>query len=190
MAKVKVLFKEVGKKPTLIEIENTYEEQKKLVGGYVEFCYFDVIKENIGIIVNEEGKLENLPINFKSKTYGEIFVGNAIFVREGDNGIIDITEEDIKDINEWLERENKAVENAFTKWLDTFLEEKGTDLDTFINITSGNKITMIQYANIVEFAKNADTRTQANIKNTLVQIDFNNGSVEKYLYWLGEKIYS
>jgi len=131
-------------------------------------------------------------MNYKKNynTYGEVFVGNAIFVREDDNGIIDITEEDIKDINKWLERENKAVENAFTKWLDTFLEEKGTDLDTFINITSENKITMVQYINIVEFMKNTDTRTQAIIKNALVQIDFNNSSVERYLKWLGEKIYS
>ena len=131
-------------------------------------------------------------MNYKKNynTYGEVFVGNAIFVREDDNGIIDITEEDIKDINKCLERENKAVENAFTKWLDTFLEEKGTDLDTFINITSENKITMVQYINIVEFMKNTDTRTQAIIKNALVQIDFNNSSVERYLKWLGEKIYS
>jgi len=189
--KVKVLYKEVGKEPTILEIEDTYEIKKSLVGGYVEYCYFDIIKKNVGMIVNEEGKLENLPINFKSKTYNEIFVGNVVFIRENENGLTDITEEDIEDITKWLENESKTVENAFTKWLDTFLEEKGIDLDTFINIQSENKISMVQYANIVEFIKNNTSKeTQEVIKNTLVKIDFANASVEKYLQWLGEKIYS
>ena len=56
-----VLLVEPGKYPQPVEIGTDLEDLQKAVGGYIEVTYpFD---ENVGIVMNEEGKLEGLPLN-------------------------------------------------------------------------------------------------------------------------------
>ena len=51
--KLKILYKEVGKRPKPMEIEDTLEAKQKLVGGLIEVVpYID----NMLLICNEEGK--------------------------------------------------------------------------------------------------------------------------------------
>ena len=78
---MKAVLKEVGKEPRVIEIENTLEAFQKVVGGYIEVLS---VGNSILLICNEEGKLNGLEPNF-SIGY-DVIVGNALFVKEGEDG--------------------------------------------------------------------------------------------------------
>ena len=75
MDKIKVVIKEPGKAAREIEIENTLERLQKLVGGRIETLWF---AKNVWMIVNEEGKIRDLPFNFY--LWDDVIVGPAIFV--------------------------------------------------------------------------------------------------------------
>ena len=56
-----VLLVEPEKYPRPVEIGTDLEDLQKAVGGYIEVTYpFD---EQVGLVMNEEGKLEGLPLN-------------------------------------------------------------------------------------------------------------------------------
>ena len=57
--KLKIVYKEVGKEPVVMEIDDTLEAKQKLVGGLIEVVPY----EDVLIICNEEGKLLNMPPN-------------------------------------------------------------------------------------------------------------------------------
>lgn len=57
--KIRILYKEVGKEPQIMFIENTLEAKQELVGGLIEVVPY----EDVLIICNEEGKLLNMPPN-------------------------------------------------------------------------------------------------------------------------------
>jgi len=56
-----VLLVEPGKYPQPVEIGTDLEDLQKAVGGYIQVTYpFD---EQVGLVMNEEGKLEGMPLN-------------------------------------------------------------------------------------------------------------------------------
>lgn len=57
--KIRIIYKEVGKEPQIMFIDNTLEAKQKLVGGLIEVVPY----EDVLIICNEEGKLLNMPPN-------------------------------------------------------------------------------------------------------------------------------
>ena len=57
--KIRILYKEVGKEPQIMFIDNTLEVKQKLVGGLIEVVPY----EDVLIICNEEGKILNMPPN-------------------------------------------------------------------------------------------------------------------------------
>lgn len=58
---INILVVEPGKKPYPKEIHSDLEFLQKEVGGYIEIVYpFD---EPVGVVCNEEGKLNGLPLN-------------------------------------------------------------------------------------------------------------------------------
>ena len=92
--KLKVLYLEVGKKPKVIEIDDTLEAKQDLVGGLIEVIPY---RRNLVLICNEEGKINELEPNLNLK--GDIIVGNCFIV--GDDyknaGFKSITDEEIKE---------------------------------------------------------------------------------------------
>lgn len=58
---MKVLFVEPGKVPHETEIEPGLDPLRAAVGGHIELIY--PFEDPVGIICNEEGKLEGLPFN-------------------------------------------------------------------------------------------------------------------------------
>lgn len=58
--KLKVLYKEIGKDPVVMEIENTLEAKQKLVKGLIEVVPY---KDDMLLICNEEGKIYNMKAN-------------------------------------------------------------------------------------------------------------------------------
>jgi hypothetical protein len=73
MSKIRVLIKEPGKAFRLEEIENDLKTFQEIVGGYIECVNFE--SDHV-IIVNEEGKLHRLALNFLYR--GDYLVGTVV----------------------------------------------------------------------------------------------------------------
>lgn len=95
---IKVIYKKVNKAPKIIEIKNDLETKQKLVNGLIEVVpYID----NMLIICNEEGKINNLKANVLFDY--DFIAGDFIIV--GD----DYENADFKSLTE--KQINKAVED-------------------------------------------------------------------------------
>lgn len=80
MDKIRVVIKQPGEAAREIEIENTKERLQELLGGYIESVWF---AKNVWMLVNEEGKIRDLPYNFY--VWDDVIVGPAIFAgQDGD----------------------------------------------------------------------------------------------------------
>ena len=60
MSKIKVLYKEPGKRAEVKEIDNTLEALQEAVGGYIETLTLD---HDLVVVCNEEGKLRGMDYN-------------------------------------------------------------------------------------------------------------------------------
>lgn len=110
---MKVLVKKVGQKLVEKEIE-TLTDMQNIVGGYIETIPCE--NKPIAIVVNEEGKLKQLPINFFysnllpipkrdndiTRQIDDTIVGDVFFVREGEEQFESLTEEDIEYVNSFF----------------------------------------------------------------------------------------
>jgi len=84
---------------------------------------------------------------------------------------------------------NRNSGGSFNNWLDTFIDEKGIDLeDTFEVEGPEYGINTIPYGVIIEHMKIAQPHEQAAIKNMLVRLDFANADIRDYLRHLGKAI--
>lgn len=86
---MKAIIKEVGKSPRVEEIENELATMQKLVGGYIEVVSMG---GGVALVVNEEGKLIDLPVNFGLGR--DTINGTAVFVAYGSDG-------DFKDLEDY-----------------------------------------------------------------------------------------
>jgi len=75
--------------------------------------------------------------------------------------------------------------NVFNTWLDTFISEKGVDLETTFKFDNHNGFNIMPYGVVVEAIKAATTTERAQIKSTIVKIDFANGDVLHFFRFLG-----
>jgi len=93
-------------------------------------------------------------------------------------------------MNDYLkEREIPQVEeNSFNKWLDTFIEEKGIDLNFVVEIATNNNTHFFEIGNIVEHIKATTREEQTAIKDMIVKIDFHNGDVIDYFKHLAKAL--
>ena len=80
----------------------------------------------------------------------------------------------------------EKVESAFNKWLDTFIEEKGIDLEQVIEIKTENNTHYFEVGNIIANIKATTPEEQAGIKDMIVKIDFYNGDVVDYFRHLAQ----
>ncbi len=105
--KLKVVFKEVGKEPVVMEIEDTLEAKQKLVGGLIEVVQY---KDDLLLICNEEGKLMNLKPNLQFDY--DYIAGNCFVI--GDDfenaGFKSVEENQIDSIKKDLEERSIILE--------------------------------------------------------------------------------
>jgi len=86
-------------------------------------------------------------------------------------------------------RYGRARASGFARWLDTFLSEKGIDLEDRFTVQGPEwGENNMAYQNVVDVMKQAPAHEQAAIKNMLVKIDFRNGDVRHYLRHLAQAI--
>jgi hypothetical protein len=70
---------------------------------------------------------------------------------------------------------------TFNTWLDTFLSEKGIDLETVVEAEGPSGTNWIPVGCLVDLMKGAPKGEQVGIKAMLVRIDIANASVLDYL---------
>lgn len=93
---MRVLYKAPGEAPRTMVIPNELGVLQQLVGGYIE-----VVKlGRILILVNEEGKLEQLEKNFRVEVYDDTIRGSAVFVRANGAEFDSLTGKDIEELRE------------------------------------------------------------------------------------------
>lgn len=97
-----VIMMEPMKPAEIKEIDGSLKGMQKIVGGSIElYCPFKT--ESIGIIVNEEGKINYLPQNrmvMINNRVADVLCGTAFIVGLGDDGeFADLTDDQIK---QWL----------------------------------------------------------------------------------------
>lgn len=95
---LRIVLKKVGENPEVMNIENTLEAKQKLVNGWIEVVS---VTDDILLICNEEGKLENLLPNLN---FGcDYIAGDCFFV--GD----DYKNGDFKSLTEKQIEEVKSI---------------------------------------------------------------------------------
>ena len=77
---------------------------------------------------------------------------------------------------------------SFSKWLDTFLEEKGIDMEDVLEVKGRSGINWMPVGVVVSAMKRAPAHEQRGIKTMLVKIDFYNAPVLPYLAHLAQAI--
>lgn len=87
---MRIVVKNVGEIPKVVEVENTLETYQNIVGGYIETYPF---VEGMLIIFNEEGKLMGLKPNMVIN--GETIVGNIAIVSHGEEDFEGLSEEQL-----------------------------------------------------------------------------------------------
>ena len=89
--KIRVVYKEPGKKPEIKYIPNELIKFQKMVGGYIETVTLptdstSIFEKPIIIVCDEEGKLKNAAPNFFCSYINDTICGPAVFVRESKTG--------------------------------------------------------------------------------------------------------
>jgi hypothetical protein len=76
----------------------------------------------------------------------------------------------------------------FTKWLDTFIAEKGIDTETVLTVEGASGANYIPLGCLVDAIKSAPATEQRAIKHTIVRLDFINAPVLPYFGHLARAI--
>ena len=91
---MKVIVKRPNQKSEVIEISNELEKLQQLVGGYIETIPY---KNNIIILLDEEGRLKDSEDNIVVSKYG-MLVGNIVFIGTEGEDFTSLTEAQIQGI--------------------------------------------------------------------------------------------
>jgi hypothetical protein len=76
----------------------------------------------------------------------------------------------------------------FNTWLDTLVSEKGIQTDQRFDVEGPSGTNSMEYGHVIEAIKQAPKHEQANIKTTLVKIDFANGDICHFFRHLAQAI--
>ena len=77
---------------------------------------------------------------------------------------------------------------TFNKWLETFIQEKGVDLEDSFTVQGPGGENHMQYIHVIAAIQGAPAHEQAGIKSMIVKIDFRNGDVRHYFRHLAQAI--
>lgn len=105
MRRVSVVFVPVQGEPEIRSIPATLEAQQALVGGLIQPLPLSAMRrrakfpglDEISIVVNEEGRLINLPINLWLAPWGAL-LGPVYFARWNNSALFEIVDLDFTDV--------------------------------------------------------------------------------------------
>ena len=99
-----------------------YRQMNAVVGGYYENVYPQRLPKGFVMVVNEESKLKNLPINeagsylYGSDAHGDYIAGNVIILKlgyyEGEPDVIGMSDDEAIEIMKDLLNNVKALKGA------------------------------------------------------------------------------
>ena len=114
--KLKIVLKKVGEEPKIMNVENTLEAKQKLVNGWIEVVS---VTDDILLVCNEEGKLENLPPNLLFDY--DYIAGDCFFIGDDyDNAdFISLTDEQLEEVKEICKKRK----------INDFLDLLGKEID-------------------------------------------------------------
>ena len=94
---LRVVLKKVGEEPEIMKIKNTLAAKQELVDGLIEVV---IISDDILLICNEEGKLENLQPNLLFDY--DYIAGDCFFVGDDYNNgdFKSLTDEQIEEVKD------------------------------------------------------------------------------------------
>lgn len=110
MKEITILKLEINKDLEVTKIPNDLQSKQKIVGGYIEHLQ---ITENIGIILNEEGKLEQLEPTLllldKGGNILDYIAGNCFFVgiQPNNPNFVNLSEKSINYLKQNIKKLNK-----------------------------------------------------------------------------------
>ena len=96
-----------------------------------------------------------------------------------------------KRIEDKVKEESQNVieqDESFNKWLDTFIEEKGIDLEETFTIEENGQLHIFELGNVIDNIKATSKEEQKAIKDMIVKIDFNNADVVDYFKHLAKAL--
>jgi hypothetical protein len=94
---IRVLTCKIGEMPQVEVIENTLANLQKFVGGYIELIYV----EGVALLINEEGKIQNLKPNFILSSY-DVIVGNVLFIGSANGDFASVSDDEILTVIAYL----------------------------------------------------------------------------------------
>jgi len=77
---------------------------------------------------------------------------------------------------------------TFATWLDTFVSEKGIDLEHVLSVDGPSGVNTIPVGCLVDLMKQPPKHEQSGIKTMIVKIDFRNGDVLDYFRHLAQAV--
>lgn len=77
---------------------------------------------------------------------------------------------------------------TFAKWLNTFIAEKGIDIEQSFEVNGPSGVNHMQLVHVIAAIMSAPKNEQDGIKNMIVKIDFRNGDVVPYFKYLAQAI--
>jgi hypothetical protein len=77
---------------------------------------------------------------------------------------------------------------SFDQWLDTFLTEKGINLEDSFEVDGPSGPNHMVYQNVVDAMKIAPEYEKGSIRSLMVQVDALNGDIRKLLRHLAQAI--
>lgn len=78
---------------------------------------------------------------------------------------------------------------SFSKWIDTFISEKGIDTDECFEVKGKeDSVHIFDYGFVIECIKKTSDREKEAIKKQLIKIDFVNGNVRDFLQYLANAL--
>lgn len=78
--------------------------------------------------------------------------------------------------------------SAFQDWLNTFIEEKGIDLEQTLTVDGQSGTNYMPVSAVIDAMKSTGDREQAHIRHTLTVIDFKNGDPLHYINHLAQAL--
>ncbi len=99
------VIKQPCSRPEIVDIGSDFMDLRNVVGGGLEHYGFG---HGIGILCDIEGRNKGNPFNFRLDDYVD-FVGPALFVGEGDEDFIGLTDEQIMLVLSFFGEERKCT---------------------------------------------------------------------------------
>ena len=98
---IKIVIKEPDKTPYIKEVDGSLQSMQSIVGGHIEVIPADIIvgaevlpKDKLLLVINEEGRLNNLRLNFPICNNADWIMGTAFICKADEEEMVGLTDDE------------------------------------------------------------------------------------------------